>query len=789
MGGDETAEQHEYSRAFLVAQWVITALASLTAGTALVVGGSAGQGTWAASLSRGALLLSLLPLVLAGMAVYCICCVLLRSDRQDPISAGIAASAARRRLLSRLGGAGMLVGVLWCFVPSYAVGELSGFQTRGLPLAALGGLLGLQSVLVGRFWNWRELLDPAARFLRYRHQVLATAFWILAACIGVWIFVALTGLGISGQEDYWYEAGVPVLAAQIALAVLAALGFRHVEARLRQALGARLDAVVFAGVWIFAAILWAATPVEASYFNPRPRSPNREMFPFSDAGTYDLQSQSALLGYGLDYGRAIDNPLYPSFLVLVHMVAGQGYAASMAFQAAILAVFPAVIYLLGSNLAGRTGGVAAATLLALRGFNSIVGASFLNLAGPKQMLTDFPAAVGVALILLTIVPRSEAEAHQPALGIWHGAAVGFAFLIRSTALVLLAVAPLAILLRRPPIGKGMKFLLATWLGFVLFVGPWGARNGARASGGAIPAYLSKARQVWTTRLGFEDLSPAGSKPDAQGNASKGQKPADQADAKQAARSVGMNEPIPISIATHFFHNMIGSVLILPTSPVLNDLSHTVKAADTIWVPRWNGELKGWRPLGLLVALAFLALGVAAVIGRRGLTGLLPLCALLAYYGANSIGATSGGRYLVPVDWIVIVYFLAGVLALLGMFPGAVADSEQRSAPSGAPGARSWITAALMVTLLGATPLLAESPLVFPSSTTETLVDVLDAPATAEALRQAGYSQQEIAAFLQDNKATAISGRVMYPKYFGFRAIADGGRVPWYPWHFLTWSLF
>jgi hypothetical protein len=769
---ERTPKGRAYSRAFLLVQWAITALASLIVGIALLLGGSATSTGWAASVSRGALLVSVFPIGCAAAALYCLGCLLLRTDRQDPISAALAASATRRRRLSQLGWAGLVVGLLGLSVPSYAFEHLAGFHARGLPLAALLALLSLQALLVARFSNRLELLDAAAGFVRSRHNILRDAAWVFAGSIVVWILVALTGMGIAGHEDYWYEAGVPVLPGQIGLAVLAGCGFSRVEARLRNAVGARLDVVVFAAAWIFAAILWATAPVTESYFNPRPRSPNHEMYPYSDAATYDLQSQSALLGYGLDYGRAVDNPLYPTFLALVHVFAGQDYAASMAFQAATLAVFPAVVYLLGSNLLGRTAGVAASTLVALRGLNSIDGAAFLNLAGPKQMLTDFPAALGVALVLLTILPRRESAAREPALAIWHGAAVGFAFLIRSTALVLLALAPLAILLRRPPFAKGVSFVLTSWLGFVLFVAPWGVRNSTRTSNSAIQVYLSKAEQVWTTRLGFDRRSPPAPAPDAPDDAAHETKQPHQADAAGGSKATGQNETIAAGIAGHFFHNVIGSVLILPTSAVLNDLWHTVKAADTVWLPRWSGELGGWRRVGLLVALALLALGIAWVSNRRGRTGLLPLFALVLYVAANSIGGTSGGRYLVPADWIVLLYFVAGILALLGNLSGPAPALEDEAPPSGAPGARAWITAVLVVTALGATPLLVESPLLVPSAAADAQAEVLDTPATVEALRQAGYGAEEIARFLHDNKATAIKGQVMYPKFLGYRALAN-----------------
>ena len=206
----------------------------------------------------------------------------------------------------------------------------------------------------------------------------------------------------------------------------------------------------------------------------------------------------------------------------------------------------------------------------------------------------------------------------------------------------------------------------------------------------------------------------------------------------------------------------------------------LKAADTVWLPRWNGELGGWRTISLLGALALLALGIASASNRRGLTGVLPLLALVLYYAANSIGTTSGGRYIVPADWIVLLYFPAGLLVLLGVFSDGAPGLEVRAPPSGTPGERAWITAALMVTALGATPLLVESRLLLPGQAAEAAADTLDAPATIGVLRQVGYGPLEIARFLQDDRATAISGQVMYPKFLGYRAMskeAEGAMVP------------
>jgi MFS family permease len=50
--------------------------------------------------------------------------------------------------------------------------------------------------------------------------------------------------------------------------------------------------------------------------------------------------------------------------------------------------------------------------------------------------------------------------------------------------------------------------------------------------------------------------------------------------------------------------------------------------------------------------------------RNGAAGLVPLMMLPGYFLANSLARNSGWRYLVPMDWVVLVYFAIGVLVLL-----------------------------------------------------------------------------------------------------------------------------
>ncbi len=98
-----------------------------------------------------------------------------------------------------------------------------------------------------------------------------------------------------------------------------------------------------------------------------------------------------------------------------------------------------------------------------------------------------------------------------------------------------------------------------------------------------------------------------------------------------------------AIANHFFHNLVTSVLFLPTSFVFDDLWNTVKESTPYWKQDWTGAGFG-VPEGILLTLnlAFISLGIGAAWQRNKFIGLLPAVIFLAYILSNSLAFTSGG---------------------------------------------------------------------------------------------------------------------------------------------------
>jgi len=62
----------------------------------------------------------------------------------------------------------------------------------------------------------------------------------------------------------------------------------------------------------------------------------------------------------------------------------------MSIQAAIFAVFPALLYLIGKRLHSRTAGLALAVLIIFRGLTGLDASAWIDTATFKHMLTDFP---------------------------------------------------------------------------------------------------------------------------------------------------------------------------------------------------------------------------------------------------------------------------------------------------------------------------------------------------------------------------------------------------------------
>ncbi|MCQ3937551.1 MAG: hypothetical protein DPW18_10965 [Chloroflexi bacterium] len=653
------------------------------------------------------------------------------------------------------------------FMPPYRLGGLSGYIQRLSPLLVWLAVTGAVTTALLLVERKKASTSPAQAVERV---VIKTSLIFLGAFLLLGGVALVTGIGYRHPTEYWYGAGVPVLGLQVLFALIAGALIFWFEPKIAENRRGWFDALFFAGLWIAAAWLWAREPLAPNYFMPD--TADNIIYPYSDGATFDTGGQYALIGQGLFNGRYFDRVLYSVFLTYLHIFFGQDFDILMAVQAAVFAVFPAVVYLLGRELHSRALGVSAGILIALRGLNAIVAARWIDTASPKMALTDFPTAIGIAFFLLFLLKWGREPARINHL-IWAGTAFGLTLLVRTHVLTLLPVAlvfiPLALRLRWKQAALTACLLV---LGLLAVTLPWEIRNQSRG----IPMfYMYYSRIELLLRYRYGILEEASLPPQEMDAAQPGIFPRERLRLKFAgAAEEPFCDSLPCSVTNHFVHNIVTSVISLPSSFVFDDIWNTVKADTPYWKRDWNeGQIGNAGAVLLLFNLVLLALGSGAVWGRSRSLTLLPVFLFLAYLLTNSLGLTSGGRYIAPVDWMVSLFYAAGGLQLVIWFLRlAGAAPEVETAPMETAGLQSlkreqyFKALPVLFVILGIGALMPAVEMFFePRYQTRSVQETLADLEAAGLLEQSGFSREELTAFLSQPKAMLTAGRALYPRYY------------------------
>jgi hypothetical protein len=167
----------------------------------------------------------------------------------------------------------------------------------------------------------------------------------------------------------------------------------------------------------------------------------------------------------------------------------------------------------------------------------------------------------------------------------------------------------------------------------------------------------------------------------------------------------------------------------------------------------------------------ISLGIIAAWKRRGVPGLVPIAVFLFYNLSNALGRTSGGRYIVPADWIISFYFIVGILFVLielttviDIRLGALFDAEVPVENTWQPRSPFLMSLLILGVLFGAGSLvpLAEkiyAPRYANFNFTEAL-QKYDRQITA-----AGLTPSQINTFLKIPGSDILVGRTLYPRWY------------------------
>lgn len=634
-------------------------------------------------------------------------------------------------------------------------------------LTPLGIWLGVTGALLAGTLFLAHRREIASR-LENQAASLRLWGWIGMGLAALAALVRATGIGLHAIDPLgsFGTPTVPLLEWQIALAALATwLTWQFV---LRRAISPRTDTLLTIAVWAIAAALWAAQPLVPGYFATPGRAPNFEIYPFSDGATYDQQAQSILIGNGFIGNTIPARALYLVFLAGLHLLAGQSYPAVILAQTLVLALLPAVIYRLGVELHSRPAGLLTALLMILRELTAIRAAPFTdNISYSKLYFSEMPTALCLAALTLFLLRwlKHPRQALIPAL--LAGGFLGMAMLIRTQSL---AVLPLALLAGGFAHRRRLRVLLpgAALLaaGLIVTVIPWLAYNYPLVGG---IAFDNPDSQTLLLAQRYNGLSLDSSIPREPG----------ESEVQYSARLLRMGlagiarDPVSAAwlVGNHFANSEINNLLLLPIRFQMRAPSELLWPTSAFW-QSWSGELTPAQGLLVIVGLAMLAAGFAGLHMRLQALGWIPLLVNLSYNFGTAFFRSSGGRFLLPVDWTFLLLISIGLaqiglwlqkLSQMSTLPSQPADRSFTPFPHRSPVWRIGLGLAIFL-LVGATLPLSQVifPKRYPAETrTQQAAELL------AVLPPGGENAQADAVrdFLTSPKSLLVRGRALYPRFY------------------------
>ena len=534
-----------------------------------------------------------------------------------------------------------------------------GVYIRLLPMLASYFLLGVEAILFVPLALYPIKYERQAEKHAFPLAAFLTAFAVLIAGL---LVVAITGWGINPERVSIITLGAPLLEGQVwyiagllALLMAAAFAWACIPKESRPALRGKADLIVTLVLWLIAVVLWMSLPLpKNNYFAPAVQPPNFEKYPFSDAEQYDYNSLYVYYGSLKDF--VVSKPLYVTLLALLHAVAGLSYDRIILLQTLLVALFPAVLYLIGKELHSRLGGIAIALFAIMREVTAIQATSIADVSSTKLLLSDMPAALLASVLALVLIRWFKAggkkvSGHEFIIG----GLIGAFILAR---IQTMALVPFALVLVAIRYFRSFKSIVLSALILLLAVGlvvtPVLLRNHAITGVYWVdnPSSSSGLSRIMTTGLEVEEDISVKSSPE---------EPLQKNIA--VIGSLLKNNLIDLMgfTADNFMRNETSTFLTLPVrlgnrTPFMDFLSIN----EPFWVEVYSQP----NLLNLLVFLinsALIALGFAVVFRKNPRAVLAVLGFHFTYSLSSAVARLSGWRFILPVDWVLYAFYALGLV--------------------------------------------------------------------------------------------------------------------------------
>ncbi len=465
-------------------------------------------------------------------------------------------------------------------------------------------------------------------------------FATLSFFIGIWLLISATNLGISGRQDFWSKPGTPILWGQIIFILFICTLIDKILPHKTRA------EIIFIFLLSFSAVvIWYSQEHLPGTFNTPPVAPFFETYPNSDSEIYDSSAQRLRTGQGMDR-YVIDKPWYIATIALLHSFDNGRYDTYFLLQVIFFTLIPITGYWLGKELHSRHLGIAFSILLVIKEHNAITVTDYLSVSTSKMILSEPLTTLILLLFGLTLAKWLQNPGLDNPMLWTTGGLLGLASLVRLNSVTV--IAPVFLL-----IGLAFRFRPKPWFYAILIfsffsaitITPWVVRN-AIVTENPISFILAKTEGVilenrYQPILGDMETTNT-----------------------YITTSLENYSTLAGKWLTHYLRNLYGITVTIP--PTLAQYTLIDMTRLPYWQYEWNGELTAAQILLLFSTLTISALGISATVKRIGVAGFVPLSVALGYNISTALALTSGGRYLLPIEWVLIFYYLLGWVHIFEM---------------------------------------------------------------------------------------------------------------------------
>ena len=695
--------------------------------------------------------------------------------------------------------------ILFLLTPPYQFYQFRDFSIRLQPgffwLSAASGLLLIPLGLIRYGWHGKTFIQSIRS---YKTSLIALVF-ILILFISIYAFICLSQIGVKPDIMLWNENGIPLLLSQVLVSIVASLFLGRIlhkcylfacekNINLLKLIFKKKNQtiLVFLLIWVLVAIFWLTTPASKSYFAPGPYPPNNVAYPFSDASLYDVSAETALIGQGYANHTWTDKPLVSFFSYLIHLISENDFRQFINIQVIVFSIIPPLLYLLGRKFFNQYVGLIIAFLAAFIERNSYIGSLWLSTSHSKLVLSEIPLMLLLILFTLFMIKAyiSTSDGRARKYFIIATGVLALSTLVRHNTWFLLPILFLTVFVKY--FRQFKQFLIVTLLLVLTFsvtILPWMFRSAELGNAFYFSFFWTGGAQAQERYPSSSQTSMPQQEPSINNQSVTqvnfpSETPFDNSQIITTKTKVSQKDAQinPIEFVTgHFFHNIITTIAILPYSFQFHDLNYTISQSKILFTESMDSSGININAILLLwINLFILAIGLVASFKRGGFGSLIPGLLFVSYLLSLAIARTSGGRYIVPVEWVILVYYAIGLVQLLkwvhylltNYFSPMSVEVRSNVINENVSGKEiiiknkkfHFLAYVLLFFLIGLSIPFVEkvTPVKYPSLTKAEILNKLIGLGGQERF---GYSIQEINQFALLENSIIVYGRGLYPRYY------------------------